>query len=58
MDDAGVYICRNTEQVHAEVTVRVMNGKTTSPSSDELYYMDTDNLVVDEGMCRWNKRLM
>ena len=25
--DAGVYICRNTEQVHDEVTVRIMNGK-------------------------------
>lgn len=27
MKDAGVYICRNTEEVHAEVTVRVLNGK-------------------------------
>lgn len=26
-DDAGTYICRNTEQVHAEVAVRVLNGK-------------------------------
>ena len=27
MDDGGVYICRNTEEVHAEVTVRILNGE-------------------------------
>lgn len=51
MDDAGVYICRNTEQVHDEVTVRIMNGK------EAALHMELRNQIVT-GRCMgggiWN----
>lgn len=29
MSNAGVYVCRTTDKMNAEVSVRILNGKTT-----------------------------
>ncbi|XP_067938676.1 leucine-rich repeats and immunoglobulin-like domains protein 1 isoform X2 [Watersipora subatra] len=52
-DDAGVYICRNTGDAHAEVTVRVLNDDrgnkkrgTASDNPNTLEQMGEDNSAV------------
>lgn len=35
MDDAGIYICRTTDDTNAEVAVRILNGKKTDQPSQQ-----------------------